>query len=173
MEINGLGVLLQGASGIGKSEIALSLICRGHSLVSDDVTNFRVNSIDGKLIGSASDVTRDYLAIRGLGIVYVPKLYGAAATRGEKSLDLIVELKAQKIGQDCELVRASYRKIEIMGVELPAVTIPVTAGKNVASVVEAASLNFKVQSSGYDSAKELDVRFADGSRQREREALDG
>ncbi len=159
MEINGLGVLLRGESGIGKSEAALTLISRGHSLVSDDVTEVRLNSIDGKLIGSANELIRYHLEIRGLGIIHVSSLYGVAAIRGEKSLDLIIELKAQGDGQGFERVGAPYKMMNILGVNVPQLIVPVSAGKDVASVIEAASLNFKLQCLGHDAAKELDEKL--------------
>lgn len=165
MEINGLGVLLRGRSGIGKSETALALIGRGHSLVSDDVTEVRLESLSHKVMGSANELTRYHMEIRGLGIIHVPSLYGIASIRGEKTVDLVIELN-ESPSTMVEPTRIGPGYVDLLGVEVPLVIIPISAGKDTANVVEATTLNFKLQRLGHDAAKELDVKLMGRLRQR-------
>lgn len=157
MDIMGVGVLIEGEPGIGKSEAALSLIERGHAIVADDVTVLRrVN--DWTIIGSSAPVTRYHIEIHGLGIIHVPSLFGVASVKDEEALDMIVTLrKADKI-QDCELGVTSQSR-NVMGVDVPVVTIPVAPGRGLADVIEVATLNRKLKRLGHDAAKELDQKL--------------
>lgn len=153
MEIMGIGVLLRGAPGIGKSETALSLIERGYSLVSDDVTEIRQTS-RGRILCWASEVTRYHMEIRGLGIIHVPSLFGVAAIRRHTELDLVVDLKPPSGNEDRTGVRPDT--VLVLGCEIPCITLPVQSGRDMANIVEVAALNQKLKELGHDAAKELD-----------------
>jgi HPr kinase/phosphorylase len=156
MELMGIGVLLRGDPGIGKSETALSLIERGYSLVSDDVTEMRRTS-RGDLMCWANEVTRYHMEIRGLGIIHVPSLFGVAAIRRQTELDLVIDLKHPTGNEDRTGV--SPETVEIMGVHVPCITLPVRSGRDMANIVEVAALNQKLKELGHDAAKELDDKI--------------
>ena len=158
MEIMGIGVLLRGDPGIGKSETALSLIERGYSLVSDDVTEIRANS-RGRIMCWASEVTRYHMEIRGIGVIHVPSLFGVSSIRRQTELDLIVELKPPTGNEDRTGVQPETATL--MGVEVPCITLPVLSGRDMANIVEVAALNQKLKELGHDAAKELDDKIID------------
>jgi len=153
MEVMGIGVLLRGAAGIGKSETALSLIERGYSLVSDDVTEIRRTS-RGRIICWASEVTRYHMEIRGLGIIHVPSLFGVSSIRRYTELDMVIDLKPPTGDEDRTGVQPET--ICLMDVEIPLITLPVRSGRDMANIVEVAALNQKLKELGHDAAKELD-----------------
>lgn len=157
VEIQGIGVLLQGKAGMGKSETALSLISRGYALVSDDVTSLRRDSA-GSIIASPVSVTRYHMEIRGLGIIHVPSLFGVASVRAAKRLDLIVTLCPAEEREKLELCSGGT-SIDILGVAIPHVFVPVAPGRDLANVVETAALNEKLKKLGHDAEKELDERL--------------
>lgn len=158
VEILGIGVLIEGKPGMGKSETALSLLKRGHALVADDVTALRVDS-SGAIIGSPLDVTRYHMEIRGLGIIHVPSLFGVASVREEKRLDLIVTLcqpgtkDEENRGGEIKTTRA------LMGVDISQIYIPVAPGRDLTNVVETAALDQRLRRLGHDAAKELDEKL--------------
>jgi HPr kinase/phosphorylase len=155
LEIQGIGVLIEGKPGMGKSETALALIRRGGALVSDDVTALRLDSA-GAVMASAVDVTRFHMEIRGVGIVHVPSLFGVSSVRGEKLLELVVTLCRPG---ECELGGANlyaHGTRPFLGVEIPRVHIPIAPGRDIANVVEAAALDHKLRMLGHDAEKELD-----------------
>jgi len=156
MEIMGIGVLLRGDPGIGKSETALSLIERGYSLVSDDVTEVRRTS-RGRIVCWANEVTRYHMEIRGLGIIHVPSLFGVSAIRRSTELDLVIDLKAPSGHEDRTGVRPEI--VKIFGCEIPCITLPVQSGRDMANIVEVAALNQKLKELGHDAAKELDDKI--------------
>ena len=156
MEVMGIGVLLRGDPGIGKSETALSLIERGYSLVSDDVTEIRRTG-RGRILCWASEVTRYHMEIRGLGIIHVPSLFGVSSIRKQTELDVVIDLK--KPSGDEERVGMSPETVELMGVEIPCITLPVRSGRDMANIVEVAALNQKLKELGHDAAKELDDKI--------------
>jgi HPr kinase/phosphorylase len=157
IEIQGIGVLIQGKTGMGKSETALALIRKGASLVSDDITALRLDSA-GSVIGSAVSITRYHMESRGLGIIHVPSLFGVASVRGEKKLDLIVTLrKADAVETD--KYPESRRMRDVLGVSIPEVSIPVAAGRDLANMVEAAALDQTLKGLGHDAVKELDEKL--------------
>jgi len=156
MEIMGIGVLLRGDPGIGKSETALSLIERGYSLVSDDVTEIRQTS-RGRIVCWANEVTRYHMEIRGIGIIHVPSLFGVASIRRQTELDLIVELKHPTGDEDRTGVQPDTARI--LGCEIPCITLPVQSGRDMANIVEVAALNQKLKELGHDAAKELDDKI--------------
>jgi HPr kinase/phosphorylase len=158
VEIMGIGVLIEGKPGMGKSEAALGLIKRGHALVSDDITALRVDSAN-RLIASPVSVTRYHMEIRGVGIIHVPSLFGVAAIRSEKVLDLVAtlagpgEADSEDRGDRPENVRS------FLGLDIPQIVVRVAAGRDLANVIEAAALNFKLKRLGHDAAKELDEKL--------------
>jgi len=153
MEVMGIGVLLRGDPGIGKSETALSLIERGYSLVSDDVTEIR-RTTRGRIVCWANEVTRYHMEIRGLGIIHVPSLFGVASIRRQTELDIVIDLK--KPSGDEDRTGVNPETIELMGVEIPCIRLPVRSGRDMANIVEVAALNQKLKELGHDAAKELD-----------------
>ena len=158
LDILGIGVLLEGKAGVGKSETALSLIERGHSLVADDLTILQRDGL-GTLRGYAGELTRYHMEIRGLGLIHVPSLFGMASVRREKMLDMVVRL--YKAGEETDVDRTGLEveSREIMGVEVPWIRLPVAAGRDMAHVVEVAAMNQKLKLLGHDAAKELNERL--------------
>ncbi len=157
VEVMGVGVMIEGKPGLGKSEIALGLIRKGYALVSDDITSLRQDS-SGAIIGAPIVVTRYHMEIRGLGIIHVPSLFGVAAVREQKRLDLMVRLYDPKRGGKklAPDINESRSTCEVLGQELPLVEIPVLPGRDLANVVETAALDQKLRVLGHDATKELD-----------------
>lgn len=160
VDIMGIGVLLEGAPGIGKSETALTLVERGHSLVADDITVFRRDST-GRVIGSAVPITRYHMEIRGLGIIHVPSLFGVASIRAEMKLDVIVRLHRPDPRIEDDRTGFAQQSRDVLGVKIPVVTLPVGPGRDLAHVVEVAALNLRLKQLGHDAAKELDEKLVD------------
>lgn len=158
VDILGVGVLIEGRPGIGKSETALALIERGHSLVADDVTVMRRDSA-GNITCSSVDITRYHMEIRGLGIIHVPSLFGVAAIRLNMKLDLIVRLEDAGENTDLDRTGLSPKNREMMGVQVPLVELPVAAGRDLSLIIEVAALNQKLKMLGHDAAKELDEKL--------------
>ena len=159
LEVAGLGLLLEGPAGIGKSETALGLIKRGHALVSDDMTEVRLSG-SGTLVGSAVTLTRHYMEIRGIGIIHVPSLFGAASVAAEKPLDLIVTLRRQP-DADAEADRIGEARLHtgIVGIRLPQIVIPVAPGRDLVNIVETAALEWRLRQAGQVAARDLDERI--------------
>lgn len=158
VDILGVGVMIEGEPGIGKSEAALALIERGHSLVADDITVLRRDSGD-VITASSVEITRYHMEIRGLGIIHVPSLFGVASIRTDVRLDLIVRL--QRPSPQVELDRTGLNTVyrNVFGVNIPLVTLPVDAGRDLAHVIEVAALNQRLKMLGHDAAKELDEKL--------------
>ncbi len=157
VDILGVGVMIEGEPGIGKSESALTLVERGHSLVADDITVLRRR--DDEVWGSAVEVTRYHMEIRGLGIIHVPSLFGVASMRGETRLDLIVRLERPGPQFESDRSGLSQKSRDVLGVQIPVVVLPVAAGRAAAHVVEVAALNQKLKQLGHDAAKELNEKL--------------
>ena len=158
VDIMGVGTMVRGSSGIGKSECVLGLIERGYSLVSDDVTRLRV--IDGRdLVGTAPDLTRHHMEVRGLGIINVSSIFGVGAVRLEKQLNLIVTLKDWQELEEVDRIGLEQEFFEILGIPIPHVTIPVRTGRDLARLVEVAALDQKLKSMGQNSAMEFNQRL--------------
>jgi HPr kinase/phosphorylase len=160
VEILGVGVLIEGKAGLGKSEIALGLIKRGHALVSDDITSLRLDS-SGAVIASPVNVTRYHMEIRGLGIIHVPSLFGVASVREAKRLDLVVTLSAPETVEDQDRSGEIRSTREFLGVRIPQVFIPVAPGRDLSNVVETAALDQRLRRLGHDAEKELDERLVE------------
>jgi HPr kinase/phosphorylase len=157
VEIMGIGVMLEGEPGVGKSETALALIERGHSLVADDIAVLRKDS-SGAVMASAVEITRYHMEIRGLGIIHVPSLFGVASIRREMKLDLIVRLHRPDPRIESDRTGLTPQHREVLGEQIPFIALPVAAGRDMAHVVEVAALNQKLKQLGHDAAKELDER---------------
>lgn len=157
LEIMGIGVLLQGQAGIGKSETALSLIGRGYSLVADDVTEMMRDG--GRVMAFAHEMTRYHMEIRGVGIVHVPSLFGVSAIRRDAMLDMVINLHPYENDADEERTGLEPTEIEILGVKFPYFSLPVSSGRDMANIVEATALNYKLKLLGHDAAKELDEKL--------------
>ena len=158
VEIMGIGVLIEGKPGMGKSETALGLIKKGHALVSDDVTQLRLDS-SGSVIGSPVGVTRYHMEIRGVGVIHVPSLFGVASVRDEKKLDFVATLCDPEPRDDEDRSAVGGRTAEFLGVRIPRIFIPVAPGRDLANVIETAALDEKLRRLGHDAAKELDERL--------------
>ena len=158
MEVLGAGILITGESSIGKSELALELISRGHSLVADDAPEFR-RIAHNTIEGSCPPLLRDFLEVRGLGVINIRRMYGHASTRHQKILRFIVRLElmddAHPFAEDTRLQRPDQNR-NVLGVEISELTIPVAPGRNLAVLVEAAVRNYLLKKSGYDSAAEFE-----------------
>ncbi len=158
VDILGVGVIIRGESGIGKSETVLALIERGYSLVSDDVT--KVTLVDGRdVIGTSAEITRNHMEVRGIGIVNVAAMFGVKSIRREKKVDLIVMLKFWDEVTDVDRLGMEDSCVPILGVDIPQITIPVRPGRDLARLVEVAAFQTKLKASGHNSAKELNERL--------------
>ena len=158
LDVHGIGTLLLGPSGIGKTECALELLTRGHRLVADDVVNLRTTS-DGRLIGSAPERIRHFMGIRGVGIVSVPDLFGPGAVREEMPIDLVCRLVKWREGVEYERVGLERPMEEIAGVALPSLTLPARPGGSMATVVDVAVREHRLRSEGVTGAQRLDERL--------------
>ena len=158
VDILGVGVLIRGESGIGKSEAVLALIERGYSLVSDDVT--RVTLQDGRdVIGTSSELTRSHMEIRGIGIINVAAMFGIKSIRQDKRLDLVVSLKAWNEVHEVDRIGIEQEFVEVLGVDIPHILIPVRPGRDLARLIEVAAFQIKLKMSGYNAAQDLDKRL--------------
>jgi len=158
VEIMGIGVLIEGKAGMGKSETALGLLKRGHALVSDDVTALRLDA-SGAVIGAPVNVTRYHMEIRGLGVIHVPSLFGVASVRSEKKLDFVATLCEPETREDEDRSAAGSRTLDLLGVKIPRIFIPVAPGRDLANIIETAALDEKLRRLGHDAAKELDEKL--------------
>ncbi len=154
VDIYGEGVLIMGESGIGKSEAALELIKRGHRLVSDDVVEIRKTSED-TLIGTAPEITRHLIELRGIGIVDVRTLFGIASVKNYQNIDLIVKLMEWDKDYEFDRLGLEEQYTEILGVSLISHSIPIRPGRNLAIICEAAAVNNRQKKMGYNAAKEF------------------
>ena len=158
VDILGVGTLIRGASGIGKSECVISLLERGYSLVSDDITRFR--AIEGRdLIGASAELTRFHMEVRGIGIINVASIFCVRSIRTEKSLDLVVTLKDWTEMEDVDRHGLSRQFYKILGISVPHVIIPVRTGRDLGRLVEVAALDQKLKYHGTDSANEFNDRL--------------
>ena len=158
VDILGIGVLIRGASGVGKSECVLGLIERGYSLVSDDVT--RIKSLEGReLMATAPDLTRNHMEVRGIGIINVVSIFGIGSIRNEKRLDLVVTLKDWQELEEVDRIGLDQEFYEILKLQVPHVTIPVRPGRDIARIVEVAGMDQKLKGMGQNSALEFNTKL--------------
>lgn len=158
VEIYGVGVLITGHSGVGKSETALELVKRGHRLVADDSVEIRQEDYDS-LIGSAPPLIEHLLEIRGLGIINVMTLFGAGAVRDEKRISLIIDLELWNQKKQYDRLGLDEETTKIMDVYVPKATIPVRPGRNLAVIIEVAAMNFRLKRMGVNAAEEFSERL--------------
>ena len=154
----GVGVLLTGESGVGKSEAALELVKRGHRLVADDVVDVRRVS-ENRLIGEAPEMVRNLMEIRGIGIIDVATMFGIGSVMRSKSIDMIVHLEHWVEGKEYDRLGLDDKTHEILGVQVPWLLLPIRPGRNVAVVLEVAARNLMLKQQGYSAAKELEKRM--------------
>ena len=158
MDIKGIGTLICGESGVGKSECALALIERGHSLVADDLTYIKRLS-ERELMGTSSELSRGYMECRGLGIINIAELFGVRSVRLEKRLDLIINFTIWHQGMHEERTGLEENSIEILGLPIPAMEIPVRPGRDMARLTEVAAMVRALKIMGHDSASEFNDRL--------------
>ncbi len=157
-DVLGVGVLIRGQSGIGKSECVLGLIERGYSLVADDVT--RLTMLEGReLMATAPNLTRNHMEVRGIGIIDVAKIFGIGSIRIEKRLDLVVTLKEWEDVESVDRIGLDREFYEILGLQVPHVTIPIKPGRDIARLVEVAAMDQKLKGLGQNSAIEFNTRL--------------
>ncbi len=158
VDILGIGVIIRGESGIGKSEAVLALIERGYSLVADDVV--KATLVDGRdVLCTSAELTRNHMEVRGIGIINVAQMFGVKAIRKEKSLDVIITLKQWDEVADVERLGMEQEFVKVLGVDIPHVTIPVRPGRDIARLIEVAAFQIKLRKSGYNAAEQLNDRL--------------
>ena len=160
VDIYGMGVLIQGDSGIGKSETALELVKRGHRLVADDRVDVYAKD-EGTLWGEPAEILLHLLEIRGVGIIDVMSLYGASAVRNSSQVQLCIYLENFENDEVFDRLGNSNEEIELQGVKIPRIRIPVKTGRNVSVVIEAAAMNYRAKQMGYDATKTFKDRLTD------------
>jgi len=154
VEVYGEGVLLLGDSGIGKSETAIELIKRGHRLIADDAVEIRRVSAK-TLVGSSPDNIRDFIELRGIGIVNVRRMYGIGAVKNTEKINMAIQLEPWEQGKNYDRMGLEGETINILGIEVPSITIPVTPGRNLAIIIESAAMTNRQKKMGYNAAQEL------------------
>ena len=154
VEVYGEGVLLLGDSGIGKSETAIELIKRGHRLIADDAVEIRRVSTK-TLVGSSPDNIRHFIELRGIGIVNVRRMYGIGAVKNTEKINMVIQMEPWEQGKNYDRLGLDGETMNILGIEVPSITIPVTPGRNLAVIIESAAMNNRQKKMGYNAAQEL------------------
>ncbi len=157
-EIYGEGVLIMGESGVGKSEAAIELVKRGHRLVADDAVEIRKIS-DSALIGSSPDIIRHFVEVRGIGIIDVKEIFGVGSIKDKQQIDMVIHLEPWEKDKQYDRLGMVDEYTNIMGINVPSVTIPVKIGRNIAVIVEVAAMNNRQKKMGYNAAVELNDRI--------------
>jgi len=167
VDILGIGVLIRGQSGVGKSEAVLGLIERGYSLVADDVT--RIKSLEGReLVATAPELTRYHMEVRGIGIINVASIFGIGAIRIEKRLDLVVTLKDWQECEEVDRIGLDQESYEVLKLQVPHITIPVRPGRDIARLIEVAAMDQKLKALGRNSAVEFNDKLLNLMETKER-----
>lgn len=164
IDILGLGVLIVGESGIGKSECALDLIVRGHRLIADDTVEIRRRA-EAALVGTCPELTRHHMELRGLGVINVKELFGIAATRSSKRIELVVQLERWESGKEYDRLGLDEPSYEILGLKVPLVRMPVAPGRSIGTLVEVAARNQLFRARGGHAARELAAKVDEQLRQ--------
>ena len=157
-EIYGEGILIMGESGVGKSEAAIELVKRGHRLVADDAVEIRKIS-DSTLVGSSPEIIRHFVEVRGIGIIDVKEIFGMGAIKDEQQIDMVIHLEPWVKGKEYDRLGMVDEYTNIMGINVPSITIPVKIGRNIAVIVEVAAMNNRQKKKGYNAAVELNNRL--------------
>lgn len=160
VDVYGVGVLIVGKSGVGKSETALELVKRGHRLVADDCVEIRQEDQD-TLIGNAPDLIEHLLEIRGLGIINVMTLFGAGAVRSYKRITLIIDLEIWDPKKQYDRLGLDEEKMKIIDTDVPKLTVPVRPGRNLAVIIEVAAMNFRLKRMGLNAAEQFTNKLTD------------
>ena len=156
MDVFGAGILLTGNSGVGKSETAMELIKRGHRLVADD--SVLIKRIENELVGTAPERIRYFMELRGIGIINVKNMYGSGAVMTEKAIELVMELESWRKDKEYDRIGGEANTETILGLNIPKLTVPVSAGRNLAILIEVAARDQRLKNMGYDAAQELIAR---------------
>ncbi len=158
VEVYGEGLFLTGESGVGKSEAAIELIKRGHRLIADDAVE--IKRIDSKtLMGTAPDLIRYYIELRGIGVIDVRRIFGSGAVKMSEHIDLVINIESWKDGMNYDRLGAESLETTILGVKVPYITIPIKPGRNLAVILEVAAMNNRQKKMGYNSAQEFTDRI--------------
>jgi len=158
VEVYGEGLLLLGDSGVGKSETAIELVKRGHRLIADDAVEIKRVS-DKTLVGSAPEIIRHYVELRGIGIVDVRRLFGMGAVKMTERVDLVIQLENWVEGKMYDRLGMEEDTINILGIEVPSITVPVRPGRNLAIILEIAAMNNRQKRMGYNTAEEFNKKL--------------
>ena len=158
VEIYGEGVLILGESGVGKSETAIELVKRGHRLIADDAVEIKKVS-NRTLVGTAPEIIRHYIELRGIGIVDVHRIFGMGSVKTSEKIDLVVELEPWIEHKDYDRFGLDTEYMDIMGLQIPKLTIPITPGRNLAIILEIAAMNHRQKKMGYNTAEEFNKRL--------------
>lgn len=159
VEVYGEGVLLLGESGIGKSETAIELVKRGHRLIADDAVELkRVSS--KSIVGSAPEIIRHYIELRGIGVVDVRRIFGMGSVKLTEKVDLVINLEAWKTGKQYDRFGMETECMDILGIKIPSLTLPVKPGRNLAVIIEVAAMNNRHKKMGFNAAQELSDRLS-------------
>ena len=154
VEVYGEGVLLMGDSGIGKSETAMELIKRGHRLIADDAVEIRRVSAK-TLVGSSPDNIRHFIELRGIGIVNVRRMYGIGSVKNTEKINMVIQMEPWEQGKNYDRMGLDGETMDILGIAVPSITIPVSPGRNLAIIIESAAMNNRQKKMGYNAAQEL------------------
>ena len=158
VEVYGEGILILGDSGIGKSETAIELVKRGHRLIADDAVEIKRVSAK-RLVGSAPDLIRHYVELRGIGIIDVRRLFGMGAVKDTEAIDLVINLEPWVQGKMYDRLGIDSETVEILGLNIPSITIPVSPGRNLSIILEVAAINNRQKRMGYNTAEEFNKRL--------------
>ena len=158
VEVYGEGILLLGESGVGKSEAAMELVKRGHRLVADDAVE--VKRVSNKsLVGSAPEIIRHFIELRGIGIIDVKRIFGMGSVKDTENIDLVINLENWQTGKAYDRLGIDNEVTDILGLKVPSLTIPIKPGRNLAIIIEVAAMNQRQRKMGYNAAKELNDRL--------------
>ena len=158
VEVHGEGILLLGGSGVGKSETAIELVKRGHSLIADDAVEIKRIS-DTTLVGSAPDSIRHYMELRGIGIVDIKNIFGIGAVKESEAIDLVIQMEVWDDNKNYDRLGIDMKYINILDVDIPTIILPVKPGRNLAVIIEVAAMNNKQKKMGYNAANVLNERL--------------
>ena len=158
VEVYGEGVLLLGDSGVGKSETAVELVKRGHRLVADDAVELKRVS-DKSILGSAPDIIRHFIELRGIGIIDVKNIFGIGAVKNTEKVDLIINLEIWQDKKQYDRLGLTTEYTDLLGINIPSITLPVKPGRNLAVVIEVAAINHRQKRMGYNAAEALNTRL--------------
>lgn len=170
VNVFGAGIMITGNSGVGKSEAALELVKRGHQLVADDVVDVSRVS-EHRLVGTAPELVRHFMEIRGVGIIDISTMYGVGSIMRQKTIDMIVHLEMWQAGKEYDRLGMTDNYTEILGVQIPSLLLPIHPGRNLAVVLEVAARNLRLKQMGYNAAHELTKRHMERAQRNMEEEL--